>query len=98
MEHTVLVVEDETGIRKAICIYMKNQGYRVLDAPNGLSLIHIWYSYCLRYQKYGYHKKKDSFVQYFLFLTDQHSKAYFYHTIIIRKEYNFCLLYTSRCV
>ena len=35
MEHTVLVVEDETGIRKAICIYMKNQGYRVLDAANG---------------------------------------------------------------
>ena len=35
MEHTILVVEDETGIRKAICIYMKNQGYRVLDAANG---------------------------------------------------------------
>lgn len=35
MEHTVLVVEDETGIRKAICIYMKNQGYRVFDAANG---------------------------------------------------------------
>lgn len=35
MNHTILVVEDETGIRKAICIYMKNQGYRVLDAANG---------------------------------------------------------------
>ena len=35
MEHTILVVEDETGIRKAICIYMKNQGYRVFDAANG---------------------------------------------------------------
>lgn len=41
MEHTVLVVEDETGIRKAICIYMKNQGYRVLDAPNGKEALEI---------------------------------------------------------
>ena len=41
MEHTVLVVEDETGIRKAICIYMKNQGYRVLDASNGKEALEI---------------------------------------------------------
>lgn len=41
MEHTVLVVEDETGIRKAICIYMKNQGYCVLDAPNGKEALEI---------------------------------------------------------
>ena len=41
MEHTVLVVEDETGIRKAICIYMKNQDYRVLDAPNGKEALEI---------------------------------------------------------
>ena len=41
MEHTILVVEDETGIRKAICIYMKNQGYRVLDAANGKEEIHL---------------------------------------------------------
>lgn len=41
MEHTVLVVEDETGIRKAICIYMKNQSYRVLDAPNGKEALEI---------------------------------------------------------
>ena len=27
MEHTILVVEDEQGIREAIGIYMKNQGY-----------------------------------------------------------------------
>ena len=26
MEHTILVVEDEQGIREAIGIYMKNQG------------------------------------------------------------------------
>ena len=32
MEHTVLVVEDEKGIREAIGIYMKNQGYHVILA------------------------------------------------------------------
>ena len=35
MEHTVLVVEDEKGIREAIGIYMKNQGYHVILAKNG---------------------------------------------------------------
>ena len=43
MEHTVLVVEDEQGIREAIAIYLKNQGYQVLLAENGkegLDLIH----------------------------------------------------------
>lgn len=35
MEHTVLVVEDDEGIREAIGIYMANQGYRVLMAENG---------------------------------------------------------------
>lgn len=36
MEHTILVVEDEQGIREAIGIYMKNQGYHVILAENGL--------------------------------------------------------------
>lgn len=43
MEHIVLVVEDEQGIREAIAIYLKNQGYQVLLAENGkegLDLIH----------------------------------------------------------
>ncbi|BBK61389.1 DNA-binding response regulator [Amedibacterium intestinale] len=35
MEHTVLVVEDEKGIRDAIAIYLKNQGYQVCLASNG---------------------------------------------------------------
>ena len=35
MEHTILVVEDEPGIREAIGIYMKNQGYKVILAENG---------------------------------------------------------------
>lgn len=30
MEHKILVVEDEQGIREAIAIYLKNQGYKVL--------------------------------------------------------------------
>ncbi len=29
MDHNILVVEDEKGIREAIQIYLKNQGYRV---------------------------------------------------------------------
>lgn len=36
MEHTILVVEDEQGIREAIGIYMRNQGYKVCLAENGL--------------------------------------------------------------
>ena len=35
MEHTVLIVEDEQGIREAIGIYMRNQGYSVILAENG---------------------------------------------------------------
>lgn len=50
MEANILVVEDEKGIRDAITIYLKNQGYHVYEAENGaqglemvenLSLIHI---------------------------------------------------------
>ena len=35
MEHTILVVEDDQGIREAIGIYMENQGYEVVLAENG---------------------------------------------------------------
>lgn len=35
MEHTILVAEDEPGIREAISIYLKSQGYQVLQAENG---------------------------------------------------------------
>lgn len=35
MEHAILVVEDEKGIREAIAIYLKNQGYTVYLAGNG---------------------------------------------------------------
>ena len=35
MDHNILVVEDEKGIREAIQIYLKNQGYRVFRAENG---------------------------------------------------------------
>lgn len=35
MEANILVVEDEKGIRDAITIYLKNQGYHVLEAENG---------------------------------------------------------------
>ena len=35
MEHSILVVEDEKGIREAIAIYLRNQGYEVYLAGNG---------------------------------------------------------------
>lgn len=41
MEHTILVVEDEKGIREAIIIYLKSQGYHVLEAENGLEGLNI---------------------------------------------------------
>lgn len=36
MEANILVVEDEKGIRDAITIYLKNQGYYVYEAENGV--------------------------------------------------------------
>lgn len=41
MDHTILVVEDEKGIREAIQIYLKNQGYRVFLAENGQEGLNI---------------------------------------------------------
>ena len=35
MKYRILVVEDEAGIREAIAIYLKNQGYEVIQAENG---------------------------------------------------------------
>ena len=41
MDHNILVVEDEKGIREAIQIYLKNQGYRVFLAENGQEGLYI---------------------------------------------------------
>lgn len=35
MEHKVLIVEDEEGIRATLKIFLKNQGYEVVEAENG---------------------------------------------------------------
>lgn len=35
MEYNILVVEDESGIRETICIFLENQGYHVFSAENG---------------------------------------------------------------
>ena len=35
MEYTILIVEDEKGIRETLKIFLKNQGYQVLEAENG---------------------------------------------------------------
>ncbi len=35
MNHTILLVEDEKGIRETVAIFLRNQGYDVLQAENG---------------------------------------------------------------
>lgn len=35
MNHTILVIEDEKGIRETLSIFLKNQGYTVIQAENG---------------------------------------------------------------
>ena len=76
MEHTILVVEDEQGIREAIGIYMKNQGYNVILAANGkeglekieTNDIHLaisfshrrYYDACYGWHFYGHGSKKTS--------------------------------------
>lgn len=35
MQHTILLVEDEKGIRETAAIFLKNQGYEVIQAENG---------------------------------------------------------------
>lgn len=35
MEHTILVVEDDSGLREAVTIYLKSQGYQTIQAGNG---------------------------------------------------------------
>ena len=35
MKHTILLVEDELGIRETVKIFLKSQNYEVIDAENG---------------------------------------------------------------
>ena len=35
MEHKILIVEDEMGIRDTVSVFLKNQGYKVYTATNG---------------------------------------------------------------
>ena len=37
MEYNILIVEDEVGIRETISVFMKNQGYHVYVAENGMA-------------------------------------------------------------
>ncbi len=41
MEYNILVVEDESGIRETICIFLENQGYHVFIAENGVEGLNI---------------------------------------------------------
>ena len=35
MKHTILLVEDELGIRETVKIFLKSQNYEVIEAENG---------------------------------------------------------------
>lgn len=35
MQHTILLVEDEQGIRETIRVFLQNQGHKVIEAENG---------------------------------------------------------------
>ena len=35
MKHQILVVEDEKGIRETVSVFLRNQGYEVIEAVNG---------------------------------------------------------------
>lgn len=39
--HTILVVEDETSLRKLICGLLRDNGYRVLDTSNGKDALEL---------------------------------------------------------
>ncbi|MDO5347546.1 MAG: response regulator transcription factor [Bacillota bacterium] len=41
MEYNILVVEDESGIRETIKIFLENQGYHVFTAQNGVEGLEI---------------------------------------------------------
>lgn len=41
MKHTILVVEDEKGIRETIALFLKSQGYEVIQATNGIEGLDI---------------------------------------------------------
>ena len=39
--NTVLVVDDEPDIRDVIHVYLRNEGYHVIEAADGLEALHI---------------------------------------------------------
>lgn len=38
-ERTILIVDDEDEIRNLMSIYLKNEGYQVVDVPNAATAI-----------------------------------------------------------
>ncbi|PED63432.1 response regulator transcription factor [Priestia megaterium] len=40
-ERTILIVDDEVEIRNLMSIYLKNEGYQVVDAPNAVTAMDI---------------------------------------------------------
>lgn len=41
MDNRILIVEDDKDIREGIAIYLKNQGYDILQAENGLDALEV---------------------------------------------------------
>jgi DNA-binding response OmpR family regulator len=44
-EKIVLVVDDESGIRRLVATLVAAQGFRTLEAANGLEALHVYGSY-----------------------------------------------------
>lgn len=40
-EKTILIVDDESEIRNLVSIYLKNEGYRIVEAPDALTALDI---------------------------------------------------------
>jgi two-component system, cell cycle sensor histidine kinase and response regulator CckA len=39
---TILIVDDENGIREFLCTYLKSKSFKVLSAASGEDALHVW--------------------------------------------------------
>ena len=51
----ILIVDDEKDIRKLVGIYLKRQGYQILEAENGKQAIDLVREFRYRSDHYGYY-------------------------------------------
>jgi len=45
VENTILIVEDESRVRKSLQMLLTDQGYKVLEAADGLAALTVWAAY-----------------------------------------------------